>query len=151
MENESIIPAAEESDQLQQTSKTEKPSLAKYLPWTKSADRIIEILLALGLSKKQVTDVLMGKEVTIVGEIVNPDDNRPLLVSSATVSTNVDDGGATCVVLINGKTVGNYVREYYEREILLKKSAEKSELVMQLYEENLEMRRLLGGKARTYK
>lgn len=151
MENESILPAAEGNEDLQQTPKTEKPSLAKYLPWTKSADRIIETLLALGLEKKQVTNVLMGKEVTVVGEIVNPDDNRPLLVSSATVSTKVEDGGATCIVLIDGKTVGNYFREYYERESLLKKAAEKNELVMQLYEENLEMRRLLGGKARTYK
>lgn len=150
MENKPIIPTAAGSEQ-QQDSSQPLPHLEKYLPWTKEAGKVIMTLLTLGLTREQVTEALLGEEVTLIGEIVNPDDHRPLLVSSAKVTVRIGDHGRTCAVLVDGKTLGNYFREYYEREILLKDAAGQSEVVRKLYEENLEMRRILGGKARVYK
>ena len=132
-------------------SKPQLTLLEKYLPWVRYADTVIETLQTLGLAQKQITAVLMGEDLKIMGELVNPEDLRPLMIPEVTVSVKVKDGGRTCLVLLDGKPVQRYFQEYYEKEILLKKAAGQNEVVAQLYEENLEMRRLLGGKARTYK
>ena len=132
-------------------SKPQLTLLEKYLPWVRYADTVIETLRTLGLAQKQITAVLMGEDLKIMGELVNPEDLRPLMIPEVTVSVKVKDGGRTCLVLLDGKPVQRYFQEYYEKEILLKKAAGQNEVVAQLYEENLEMRRLLGGKARTYK
>ena len=152
MEQETIIPE-NQNDETQPTIATTeaRPSLEKYLPWVRYADRVIDTLQSLGLSRRQITEVLMGQDLHLTGEIVNPDDIRPLLLSSVTVKILVKDGGASCIVLIDGKPVGTYFHDYYEREALLRDAADKSEIVSKLYEENLEMRRILGGKARAYK
>ena len=152
MEQDPILPVIRDDETQTSVTTTEsRPSLEKYLPWVRYADRVINTLHSLGLSKKQITEVLMGQDVRLTGEIVNPDDKKPLLISSVTVKILVKDGGASCIVLIDGKPIGAYFHDYYEREALLRDAADKSELVSKLYEENLEMRRILGGKARAYK
>ena len=148
MDNENVIlPAAGENP----SAEGGRPLIEKYLPWVRHADAVISTLLDLGLSRRQVTAALSGEEVTVIGELVNPEDRRPLLVPSAVVSLKVTDGGMTCTVLIDGKGVATFFHEYYEREAYLRRAGSQSEVVGELYEEVLSMRRLLGGKARAYK
>ena len=136
------------------SSASEQPQeslLSKYLPWTRFADNVIMVLKTMGLSRRQITSVLCGEEVAVTGEIVNPEDMRTLLISSSVVSIEVKDAGMTCSVNINGKPYHSYFKEYYEREVLLKNAGKYSSVVEDLYQENLRMRRLLGGKARAYR
>ena len=126
-------------------------SIEKYLPWLRYSDKIIGTLKTLGLGRDKITTILSGGEVTMVGEIVNPEDMRPLMVSSAKVRIEVKDHGMTCRILIDEKTVENYFHDYYNREVLMREAGVYSEVVARMYEENQELRRLLAGGSRVYK
>ena len=125
--------------------------IEQYLPWLRHADETVRLLHTLGLTRRQVTEALIGRPVAITGEIRNPADGRLFLVASTTLTATVRDGGASLAVLLDGKPVAAWFADRSAREAVLRMAASQEEVVMDLYEENLELRRLLAGKVRTYK
>lgn len=125
--------------------------LTKHLPWLNDANLIITTLSIMGLDRKQISRALSGEEVEIIGEVVNPDNGKRLLIPSAKVGINVSDNFKTCSVTIDGKGYRTFFEDWYTHQAYLERTAGQDEVVDELFKENLELRRMLGGIGRKYK
>lgn len=134
-------------EQLQQ----ETPGYTEYMPWLEQSDQIILKLKALGLSKAQISRVLSGDVAEVEGEIIDPDTGYPQLIPMSKVKLVKTDACKKVEIQIDNLPIPQFFMEYYERQAYLKKYADKDPLFAELFEENMALRRQLGGKARTYK
>ena len=125
--------------------------LTRYLPWVQNANLVITTLSIIGLDRKQISRVLSGEEVEIIGELVHPDNGRRLLVPSVKVGMKVSSNLKECSVTIDGKGYRTFFEEWYTRQAYLERAAGQEEAVEELFRENLELRRMLGGIGRKYK
>ena len=129
----------------------ESPVYAEYMPWLEQSEEIIVMLKALGLSKAQISRVLSGDVAKVEGEIIDPDTGKPQLIPMSNVHLVKTEGCKTVEIMINDLPIRQFFFEYYDRQAYLQRYADKDPLFAELYEENLALRRQLGGRARTYK
>lgn len=133
-------------EQLQQ-----EPGYAEYLPWLEHSEEIILKLKAMGLSKAQISRVLSGDVAQVEGEIIDPETGKPQLIPMSNVKLVKTDACKKVELQINDLPIPQFFMEHYQRQNYLKNYADKDPLFAELYEENMALRRQLGGKARTYK
>ena len=130
---------------------TQEPGYTEYMPWLEHSEEIIITLKAMGLSKAQISRVLSGDVAQVEGEIIDPETGKPQLIPMSNVKLVKTDACKKVELQINDLPIPQFFMEHYQRQNYLKNYADKDPLFAELYEENMALRRQLGGKARTYK
>ena len=121
------------------------------MPWLGQTDEFIVTLKAMGLSKSQISRVLSGDTAPVEGELTDPDTGKTQLIPLANVTLFKSDGCRKAEIRVNNLPVRQFFFEFYARQAFLRDCADKDPVFAELFEENMALRRQLGGKARTYK
>ena len=127
----------------------ENPLYLRYLPWLEESESIIITLKAMGISHRNITRILCGEEVTIDGDITSPYTGQTLQVVNAKISLNVK--GDYPQLMMNDLLLKDGLQEWVDRDALMKQLATDEDLVAQVYQENLDLRRKIGALIRTYR
>ena len=129
---------------------TEENLYLRYLPWLEESDTIIITLKAMGLSHRNITKILCGGEAIIDGDITSPYTGQTLQVVNARISLNLKQEH-TPQLMMDDLPLQDGLQEWVDRDALMKQMANDDELVAQVYQENLELRRKIGALLRTYR
>ena len=129
---------------------TEENLYLRYLPWLEESDTIIITLKAMGLSHRNITKILCGGEAIIDGDITSPYTGQTLQVVNARISLNLKQEH-TPQLMMDDLPLQDGLQEWVDRDALMKQMAVDDEVVAQLYQENLELRRKIGALLRTYR
>ena len=120
---------------------TEENLYLRYLPWLEESDTIIITLKAMGLSHRNITKILCGGEAIIDGDITSPYTGQTLQVVNARISLNLKQEHTPQLMM----------DDLPLQDGLMKQMAVDDEVVAQVYQENLELRRKIGALLRTYR
>lgn len=129
---------------------TEENLYLRYLPWLEESDTIIITLKAMGLSHRNITKILCGGEAIIDGDITSPYTGQTLQVVNARISLNLKQEHTPQLTMDN-LPLQDGLQEWVDRDALMKQMAVDDEVVAQVYQENLELRRKIGALLRTYR
>jgi hypothetical protein len=129
---------------------TEENLYLRYLPWLEESDTIIITLKAMGLSHRNITKILCGGEAIIDGDITSPYTGQTLQVVNARISLNLKQEH-TPQLMMDDLPLQDGLQEWVDRDALMKQMAVDDEVVAQVYQENLELRRKIGALLRTYR
>ena len=129
---------------------TEENLYLRYLPWLEESDTIIITLKAMGLSHRNITKILCGGEAIIDGDITSPYTGQTLQVVNARISLNLKQEH-TPQLMMDDLPLQDGLQEWVDRDALMKQMAFDDEVVAQVYQENLELRRKIGALLRTYR
>ena len=129
---------------------TEENLYLRYLPWLEESDTIIITLKAMGLSHRNKTKILCGGEAIIDGDITSPYTGQTLQVVNARISLNLKQEH-TPQLMMDDLPLQDGLQEWVDRDALMKQMAVDDEVVAQVYQENLELRRKIGALLRTYR
>ncbi len=129
---------------------TEENLYLRYLPWLEESDTIIITLKAMGLSHRNITKILCGGEAIIDGDITSPYTGQTLQVVNARISLNLKQEH-TPQLMMDDLPLQDGRQEWVDRDALMKQMAVDDEVVAQVYQENLELRRKIGALLRTYR
>ena len=129
---------------------TEENLYLRYLPWLEESDTIIITLKAMGLSHRNITKILCGGEAIIDGDITSPYTGQTLQVVNARISLNLKQEH-TPQLMMDDLPLQDGLQEWVDRDALMKQMTVDDEVVAQVYQENLELRRKIGALLRTYR
>lgn len=129
---------------------TEENLYLRYLPWLEESDTIIITLKAMGLSHRNITKILCGGEAIIDGDITSPYTGQTLQVVNARISLNLKQEH-TPQLMMDDLPLQDGLQEWVDRDALMKQMAVDDEVVAQVYQENLDLRRKIGALLRTYR
>ena len=129
---------------------TEENLYLRYLPWLEESDTIIITLKAMGLSHRNITKILCGGEAIIDGDITSPYTGQTLQVVNARITLNLKQEH-TPQLMMDDLPLQDGLQEWVNRDALMKQMAVDDEVVAQVYQENLELRRKIGALLRTYR
>lgn len=130
---------------------TEENLYIRYLPWLEESDTIIITLKAMGLSHRNITKILCGGEAIIDGDITSPYTGQTLQVVNARISLNLKQQEQTPQLMMDDLPLQDGLQEWVDRDALMKQMAVDDEVVAQVYQENLDLRRKIGALLRTYR